>query len=108
MATRCKVGDMAFIRRSKLNCGKIGEVLQPVNSDTFIAPDGTAFRRKPRNGSGPFWLIKGNFILGPESARNVYKFAVFADDRLDPIRPTDEPDEIIRLIGLPNKEKVTQ
>lgn len=107
----CKPGDLAVIVKSDniMNIGKLVRVILPspgnhlpIGSHYFVK--GIDFRR---SGDWFCWIVEScssPLIATPSGELHIVR--PFSDRCLRPIRDQDGEDEMIRIAGKPNKEKV--
>lgn len=103
----CKPGDLAVIVGGSRYAGMLVHVIEAAPIGSFLLPDGHAATNDSTNSwvvkslSGKFWCPgqTGEFLRYAD-----YGFVV--DSKLRPIRDQDGEDEMIRIVGKPNKEKV--
>lgn len=98
----CKPGDLAiFVKSSAGNVGAIVEVIRPLGYSPVF--DGATWS------DGRFcWLVRS--IGAPLKSRlgPVYVESPAPDDYLRPIRDTDGEDEMLRIVGKPVGEAVSE
>ena len=105
----CKPGDLAVIVDGDdcpQNLGRFVTVVEWVPAFIpYCAPDGSEFMGD--NVAG--WSVRAQSSLVTQNINGEYylndKYAVLDDRDLRPIRPSEEPDEMLRLVGKP--ERVT-
>jgi hypothetical protein len=109
MTLRCKVGDVVRVVSSSSetpeNVGRyllVKEALGEVTHGQTIdcCPDGCSWWA---SASGMQWWCEGavSAVWQPTGAKAILQAGMFADCELQPIRPTNAPDEIIERIGKP-------
>lgn len=90
----CKPGDLAVIVNSEDTPKAVGSIVRCI-------------KYEPGHNGRPAWIIDKNFgDRISDDGRRLIIGNWFADFCLRPIRDQDGEDEMIRIAGKPNKEKV--
>ena len=104
----CKQGDIAIIVRSKFVPGLLGRIVEVVSAAPtgkgFRLPNGRLHHELPDTRFR--WVCKFQSPITAPSDTGPIKthYAPVPDECLRPIRDQPGEDEMLRIVGLPNKQ----